>query len=102
MIEGMRHSPIWPVMEAVAPTLAYDAAILSGDHSGQPLQVSKWASIAVPILAMYGGASSEFFGQSINTIAEALPNAQSKVLPDQTHEVAADVLAPALIEFFKA
>ena len=28
MLEGMRSAPVWPVFEAVAPTLAYDAAAL--------------------------------------------------------------------------
>jgi hypothetical protein len=28
MIEGMRQSPEWPIMEAVAPTLAYENAVM--------------------------------------------------------------------------
>jgi pimeloyl-ACP methyl ester carboxylesterase len=32
-LEGMRQHPMWPMFEAVAPTLAYDAAALGDDAS---------------------------------------------------------------------
>jgi hypothetical protein len=36
------------------------------------------------------------------TLANAMPNAQFSTLAGQTHEVAAEVLAPVLVEFFNA
>jgi hypothetical protein len=35
-------------------------------------------------------------------VAEALPNASHRILKGQTHNVKAEILAPAVAEFFKA
>src|SRR5438270_3255979 len=55
-IAGMRQTPIWPLFEAVAPTLAYDNAIMG--NGSVPTQ--RLASIAVPTLVIDGGASPAF------------------------------------------
>ena len=34
---------MWPGFEAVAPTLAYDSAIMTGTMSGTPLPADLWA-----------------------------------------------------------
>ncbi|MGH2516968.1 MAG: alpha/beta fold hydrolase, partial [Ktedonobacterales bacterium] len=49
----MRQTPLWPIFEAVAPTLAYDAAAM-GDSSVPREQA---AALTMPTLAMAGGAS---------------------------------------------
>ena len=36
-----------------------------------------------------------------DALADLLPSAQRRTLPDQTHDVGADVLAPALAAFFQ-
>jgi pimeloyl-ACP methyl ester carboxylesterase len=95
-VAGMRHSPVWPVFEAVAPTLAYDAAAL-GDSS---VPIERAASITMPTLVMAGGATFPFIQQSAQVLAAALPHAQHRTLDGQTHEVAAEALAPVLVEFF--
>ena len=96
-VPGMRASPIWPVFEAVAPTLAYDAAVL-GEEAAVP--VERAARVAVPALVMDGGASYPFMHTTATALAAAMPQAQHRTLEGQTHEVAPEVLAPALIEFF--
>jgi hypothetical protein len=35
-------------------------------------------------------------------LANAIPNAEYRTLEGQTHEVAAEVLAPVLVEFFNS
>jgi pimeloyl-ACP methyl ester carboxylesterase len=97
-VEGMRHAPVWPMFEAVAPTLAYDAAVL-GDGAAP---VSRAASVTVPTLVMAGGATFPFMHETAKALQQAIPHAQYRVLEGQTHDVAADVVAPALIEFFKS
>jgi len=52
-IAGARSSPWWPGLEALAPTLAYDAACL-GD--GRP-PAARFARIAQPVLVVTGAAS---------------------------------------------
>ncbi len=97
-VAGMRQSPVWPVFEAVAPTLTYDAAVM-GDSS---VPTERASSVSVPTLVMAGGASPEWMRQVARQIASAIPSAQYRVLDGQTHEVAAEVIAPPLTEFFSA
>jgi pimeloyl-ACP methyl ester carboxylesterase len=96
-IAGMRQAPIWPLFEAVAPTLAYDDAIM-GDGS---VPTARLASITVPTLVMDGGASPAFMHNAAQATAHALPNGQHRTLEGQTHDVAPQVLAPVLVEFFQ-
>ncbi len=97
-VAGMRQTPIWPIFESVAPTLAYDNLIM-GDGSVP----TKWmAAITVPTLVLDGGASPAFMHNAAQAAADALPNSQRRTLDGQTHDVAPEVLAPVLIEFFKA
>jgi hypothetical protein len=42
----------------------------------------------------------EFMRPTADRIAKLMPRAERKTLKGQTHQVAADVLAPQLIEFF--
>ena len=99
-IEGMRQHPMWPMWEAVAPTIAYDAAALGEDAS---VPTRRAARLAVPALIMNGGASEwSFMHNTAVALARAIPQAQHRTLEGQTHEVAAEALAPVLVEFFKA
>jgi pimeloyl-ACP methyl ester carboxylesterase len=96
-IAGMRQTPIWPLFESVAPTLAYDNAIM-GDGS---VPTERLASLTVPTLVIDGGASPAFMHNAAQALALALPNAQHRTLEGQTHDVAPEALAPVLVEFFK-
>ncbi|MEO7002731.1 MAG: alpha/beta hydrolase [Ktedonobacterales bacterium] len=94
----LRESPVWPIFEAVAPTLAYDAAAM-GDSS---VPTEQAAAVTAPMLALAGGSSPDWMQQAARAIADAAPTARSGILQGQTHEVAAEALAPVLIEFFTA
>jgi pimeloyl-ACP methyl ester carboxylesterase len=97
-LAGMREYELWPMFEAVAPTIAYDAAVLGEDAS---VPTERAAHIAVPTLVMDGGATPyPFMHVSAVALANAIPNAQQRTLEGQTHEVSAEVLAPVLIQFF--
>ena len=98
-LEGMRQHPMWPPVEAVGLTLAYDAVAMGEDSS---IPTKRATKIAVPTLVMNGGASEwSFMHSTALALAETIPNAQHRTLEDQTHEVDSKVLAPVLIEFFK-
>jgi pimeloyl-ACP methyl ester carboxylesterase len=99
-VAQMRTSPMWPNLEAVAPTLAYDGAITMDTAIGSPLPLKKWASIQVPMLVMSGGKSFSFMPEAARTLTEVLPNAQYRHFPDQDHGIQREVLVPALVEFF--
>ncbi|GLV54169.1 alpha/beta hydrolase [Dictyobacter sp. S3.2.2.5] len=95
-VAGMRQMPFWSTFEAVAPTLAYDNAIM-GDGSVPTTLIS---SISVPALVLDGEASPALMHKAADAVAHSLPNAQRCTLAGQTHEVDPDVLAPVLVEFF--
>ncbi len=69
--------------------------------SGNPSTLRKWASVTVPTLVMVGGASPAFFHNGAQTLVDILPNARLRVLAGQDHGPADEVLAPALVEYFK-
>lgn len=96
-IAGMREFPLWPMWEAIAPTIAYDAAALGEDAS---VPTGRAAGLGVPALIMAGGASYPFTQVSAVALAEAIPNAQHRLLEDQPHEVEAEAIGPVLVEFF--
>jgi pimeloyl-ACP methyl ester carboxylesterase len=98
-VEGMKQHPMWPLWEAVGLTLAYDAAVMGGDSS---VPHGKAARVSVPTLVMDGSDSFPFMHGTALALAKAIPNAQHRTLQGQTHDVAAEILAPVLVQFFKA
>jgi len=100
MVAQMRMAPMWPTMEGVAHTLAYDGEALGDSMSGMPLSKKRWASVRVPTLVIDGGASPAWLRNAAQALADLLPNAERRTLEGQTHDVDAKALAPVLEEFF--
>jgi pimeloyl-ACP methyl ester carboxylesterase len=106
MIAGARSSPVWPGLEALAHTLAYDAACM-GD--GRP-PADRLARITRPTLVATGGASPEsfvggggdFFAKAADAIAASVPQAERVTIEGQTHMVDPKALAPVLERFLRA
>ncbi len=92
----MQHSPMWPALEAVAPTLVYDGTIM-GDSS---LPTERAASVHVPTLVMDGGASPAWARNAVQALESAIPGAQYRTLEGQTHQLDPEAIAPVLVEFF--
>ena len=86
------------MLEAIAPTLAYDHTAILGEDSSIPIE--RAASVRVPALVMNGGASYAFMYETARALSKAMPHAQLRTLEGQTHEVDPKVLAQALVEFF--
>src|SRR5260370_35888453 len=82
-IEGMRHAPIWPVFEAIAPTLAYDHCAILGEDGSVPSK--RAASVIVPKLVMNGGASYPFMQETARGLSKGMPYAQRRHLERQKH-----------------
>jgi pimeloyl-ACP methyl ester carboxylesterase len=99
MIAGMHHAPIWPDMEAVAPTLVFDAEALGFASRGGAMPEERIASITAPTLVLDGGATWPWMREVQQRIAKTLPNAEYGTLDEQTHDVSPQVLAPALTTF---
>lgn len=98
VVAGIRTQPGWAMLEAIAPTLAYDDELLAGGRVPRDLT----STITVPALVLGGGASPEGLQQAAKATAEALPTAEHRTLDGQNHDVGPDALAPVLVEFFGA
>jgi pimeloyl-ACP methyl ester carboxylesterase len=92
-----RSSPWWPAQEALAHTLAYDATIM-GDYA---LPTERVAAVTIPTLVLDGGASFPFMHPTAQALANLLPNGRQRTLEGQSHDIAAEALAPVLEDFFK-
>jgi pimeloyl-ACP methyl ester carboxylesterase len=91
-----RSQPWWGATEALAHTLAYDARVM-GDYS---VPVDRAELIDAPTLVLVGGASFPFMQETAEALAKALPNGEVRTLEGQSHDVAPQVIAPALKDFF--
>jgi pimeloyl-ACP methyl ester carboxylesterase len=95
-VASLKQTLAWPMFESVAPTLAYDDAIMGGGA----VPAKRLSSIKVPTLVIDGGMSPEFMDKAAQAVADAIPGARRRTLEGQTHDVAPEVLAPVLAEFF--
>lgn len=100
ILDQMRGGPIWPALEGVAHTLAYDGRVVGDTMSGHPLG-AEWGEVAAPVLVVTGGASDRFMRDGGDALAGLLPNASCQVLDGQDHNVDPKLLAPLLIDFFR-
>ncbi|MBN6057595.1 alpha/beta hydrolase [Nonomuraea sp. RK-328] len=98
-VAAMRGGPGWAGMEALAHTLAYEAAVMG---PGNALPAGPLASIGQPTLVLNGGASPGWMLDAGHAVARAVPGAERRVLDGETHAVSSRALAPELLEFFVA
>ena len=90
-----KTQPWWAAQEAIAHTLAYDARVM-GDYSPP---VATAAKVAVPTIILTGGASFPFMHPTADVLAAAIPDARTRRLDGQEHNVDPTVLGPAMKEF---
>ncbi|MEU3662913.1 alpha/beta fold hydrolase [Streptomyces sp. NPDC032940] len=96
MIRRARRSPMWAGLESVAPSLAYDDAVLGDARVPRTLL----AGITVPVLALAGDAGAAWMREAARAVADAVPEGAYRALGGQSHMVEPGVLAPVLAEFF--
>jgi hypothetical protein len=106
-IAGARSSPFWPGLEALAHTLAYDAACVGDGHP----PTARLATITRPTLVATGGGSPDahggglppdFFDQAADAIAASIPQAERLTIEVQGHVADPKAVAPVLERFFGA
>jgi pimeloyl-ACP methyl ester carboxylesterase len=95
-VAPMRRAPIWAGMETVAHTLAYDGRIVDGFR----LRADELRAVIAPALVLAGG-QTPWMANGAEALAQALPNGASRRLDGQGHDVAPEVIAPVLAEFFQ-
>jgi pimeloyl-ACP methyl ester carboxylesterase len=86
----------WRKLKAVAHTLPYDAAVMSGFE----VPTARLASIKIPTLALAGSKTTDRLKKAARAVGDAVPGARHRELAGQTHMVNPAVLAPVVTEFF--
>ncbi|GAA1860214.1 alpha/beta fold hydrolase [Asanoa iriomotensis] len=97
-IAGARAASVWPSLETLAPTLAYDAACL-GDGE---VPTMLFSAIDQPVLVATGAAGPEpsFYDTAADALVAALPGAERSVLSRPGHVADPALLGPLLRRFF--
>ena len=101
VVAQMKASPAWPGFVAMAPTLAYDNAVV-GDDRSVPVDIA--ARVKALTLVMDGGASAgpmPFMRPTADKLATTMPRTQRQTVEGQAHDVDPNVLAPILLAFFR-
>jgi pimeloyl-ACP methyl ester carboxylesterase len=91
----MRNAPFRPALEAIAHTLAYDAAVV-GDRS---LPNDIVSAVQTPTLVIRGEQTAPFMRDAAQTVADALPNGQLVTLAGQGHDIDPQATAAVIREF---
>ena len=94
VVAQMRNAPFRPGLEKMAHTLVYESTVL------QSLPTGLIASIRIPTLVIAGEESHELVRQAAQSLADALPDGQHRILKGQGHDIVPAVLALVLEEFF--
>jgi pimeloyl-ACP methyl ester carboxylesterase len=97
-LDGLRRSPSWPGLEAIAPTLAYDHAAIIGESLAVPAGLA--GQVRVPALVMAGDAGLAFMPDTARALSRAIPQGRLQLLAGQPHRPDPALLAPALVQFF--
>ncbi|MCP2032454.1 pimeloyl-ACP methyl ester carboxylesterase [Okibacterium sp. HSC-33S16] len=96
-VAGMKSSPWWTGTEAIAPTLAYDDALM-GDGT---LPGDLLVRVSQPTLVIDGG-QVPIMSAAAEQLAAALSAGQHRSLGNQGHDVAPEIIAPVIREFLRA
>lgn len=100
----MRLLPMWRKLTRLAPTLAYDLAVLDGTQAGRPLPTDRWACVTAPTLIVTGSKSDAFLHRGGAAAAELLADARHRTLEGANHSAvvaAPKKLAACVAEFLK-
>jgi pimeloyl-ACP methyl ester carboxylesterase len=94
-VEGMRQSPEWSALEAMAHTLLYDGAITEDDS----LWTERAGHVSAPTLVLFSEGTSRYLADSARRAAASIPNALTRTLPGEFHDVDSETLAAELVAF---
>jgi alpha-beta hydrolase superfamily lysophospholipase len=100
MVASFRGTPMWQALEALAPTLVYDAHAMGGNDQSLPADVL--GRIGIPLLGVTSeGTAVPWMSRTVEVVAAAVPDGRWARLPGGFHEVPPEVLAPVLADFYR-
>jgi pimeloyl-ACP methyl ester carboxylesterase len=97
-VDGMRRSPDWSGLEAMAHTLLYDGAMT--EQNG--LWNERARRVGVPTLVLVSEGTSAYLAGSARRATASIPGAVSRTLPGAFHQVDPLRLAAELTAFLSA
>jgi Alpha/beta hydrolase family len=101
VIDGMRGTHRWAELTALAPTLAYDSAVMGDIENGGAVPEDVAARVPRPGLVLVGGESPPFMMEVARRLAHLLPQGRLHVVEGQGHVVPPDVLARVVAEHLR-
>jgi pimeloyl-ACP methyl ester carboxylesterase len=94
---------VWKRLTAVAHTLPYDAELVEGYQTGQPLPPGQWAAVTIPVLVMCGTEQETpaMLRHAAVAVAAALPSSELMLRRGLGHakKLNTTVIAAALTGF---
>ena len=100
-VDQMAEAPWWPGLVAVAPTLVY-VRKASHDIETDPDWRARWARVTVLTVVYSGDRTFPWLPEAADAVADALSNAQRRVLAGQDHGPAPEVIVPELVSFLRS
>ena len=86
VVAGMQaDAAMWGAMTALAHTLPHDSALFAPDQGIRGEE--RYAGIAIPVLAIAGGASPAWLQAGAARVAELVPGARHVTMPGADHSV---------------
>lgn len=101
VIDGMRGTHRWAELTALAPTLAYDSAVMGDIETGGAVPEDVAVRVTRPGLVLVGGESPPFMREVGRRLAHLLPEGRLHVVEGHGHVVPPDVLAPVVAEHLR-
>jgi pimeloyl-ACP methyl ester carboxylesterase len=99
-LAGAKAGPGWPMMTGPSAALEPDSESLAVAASAPRAQL--WGRIGVPVLALVGSETLDFFGPAADQIVAAIPGARRVEVPGKDHRWDLDALVDILAEFLLA
>lgn len=98
---GIVHAPIWPLLEPVAPTIAYDGRISRDYMAGSAEPLDRFAGIGVPVLAAAGDQTAPFMIDGARALAARVRDGELALIPGGTHQTDPELVSKPFAEFVR-
>ncbi|MBU2671057.1 alpha/beta hydrolase [Actinoplanes bogorensis] len=99
--DSIVNAPIWPLLEPVAPTIAYDGRICRDYMTGSAGPLARFAEIAVPVLAAAGDHTAPFLIAGARALADRVPRGEFALIPGATHQTDPELVSRPFAEFIQ-
>ena len=96
-LEGARHSPGWPIMVAMGPSLEPDSEALAWAQSAPRAEL--WASVQQPTLVLVGESTQPIMQVAAESIVANLADARFDTIESADHGWAPERMASAIGQF---